>query len=324
MAKTDALQAAAAAYATENWDQEAWRRLGRETGTTDILSGHHRLYRSQDFGDDDYPDAALEVMGQVLQQGVEPGTGEQGRMELLGDSMPDLREWVDASAPPRTKRLFNEYLAARDPSELPMMWIKDEKTAAREERARRVANVLDVFANVPVAAIDSEPFARDPEPDASTPEPPIPALPGGDKPSIFIVHGHDTAARDSIRIYVQKHTNVMPVSLAEQPGRGTTIIEKFEKYGGEADYVIVLLSPDDVGQTVARHANGETPDPRARQNVVLELGYFIGKLGRDKVLVMDMEVERPSDLAGLSYVEYPGENWKDDLREELNEAGLIS
>ena len=69
--------------------------------------------------------------------------------------------------------------------------------------------------------------------------------------------------------------------------------------------MIVLLTPDDVGQTVAAHEASEKPNLRARQNVVLELGYFIGKIGRDKMVVVDAKVERPSDLQGLSYVEYP-------------------
>ena len=141
-------------------------------------------------------------------------------------------------------------------------------------------------------------------------------------PNLFIVHGHDEAARDSIRIYVHKLTGVMPISLAEEPGRGKTIMEKFETYGTAASFVIVLLTPDDVGQTVADRDAGTTPNFRARQNVVLELGYFIGKIGRDNIVVVNKDVERPSDLAGLSYVEYPGSNWKDDLRVELHAAAL--
>ncbi|AOX67847.1 hypothetical protein BJK06_15045 [Curtobacterium sp. BH-2-1-1] len=140
---------------------------------------------------------------------------------------------------------------------------------------------------------------------------------------MFIVHGHDDAALNSIRIFVHKHTGIMPTSLAEEAGRGQTIIEKFETYGDATSFVIVLLTPDDVGQTIGNHQAGTEPNPRARQNVVLELGYFIGKIGRKNVVVVDADVERPSDLAGLSYVEYPGLNWKDALRTELVAAGLI-
>lgn len=147
--------------------------------------------------------------------------------------------------------------------------------------------------------------------------------PASQAPSIFIVHGHDEAALNSIRIYVHEVTGLMPVSLAEEAGRGQTIIEKFEAIGAEASFVIVLPTPDDVGQANAAFQAKIAPDPRARQNVVLELGYFIGKIGRESVVVVDADVERPSDLAGLSYVQYPGSNWKDSLRTELDAAGLI-
>ncbi|GGF23072.1 nucleotide-binding protein [Subtercola lobariae] len=101
-------------------------------------------------------------------------------------------------------------------------------------------------------------------------------------PVIFIVHGHDEAALMSIRIYVHRETGIMPLSLAEEASAGQTIIEKFESYGSRTTYVIVLLTPDDVGQTVASYDAGNKPNRRARQNVVLELGYFIASIGRKK------------------------------------------
>ena len=114
----------------------------------------------------------------------------------------------------------------------------------------------------------------------------------------------------------------MPTSLAEEAGNGATIIEKFESLGAKTSFAIVLLTPDDVGQTVAAQETGLISNPRIRQNVVLEVGYFLGKIGRKKIVAIDATVERPSDLAGLSYVEYPGDNWKDALRGELDTAGL--
>lgn len=116
----------------------------------------------------------------------------------------------------------------------------------------------------------------------------------------------------------------MPTSLAEEAGNGATIIKKFESHGVKTSFAIVLLTPDDVGQTVAAQETGLAPNPRTRQNVVLELGYFIGKIGRKKIVAIDATVERPSDLAGLSYVKYPGDNWKDALRVELEAAGLTA
>jgi hypothetical protein len=81
----------------------------------------------------------------------------------------------------------------------------------------------------------------------------------------------------------------MPFSLAEKAGRGQTIIEKFETFGVAASFVIVLLTPDDVGQTIGNHQAGTKPNARARQNVVLELGYFIGKIGRENIVVVDAD-----------------------------------
>jgi len=70
MARPDPLQAAAAYYTAKRWDEHEWREFGRETGTSDILGSHPRLYRSLSFGDDDYPDAALDVLERVLTEGV--------------------------------------------------------------------------------------------------------------------------------------------------------------------------------------------------------------------------------------------------------------
>ena len=333
MAKIDPLQSAAAAYTVAQWGEGDWRQFGRDTGTSDILTGHYRLYRSLSFGDADYADAALEVIGRVLDEAVEEGSGEKGRMELLVDSMEDLPTWVAANAPPRTKRLFDDYIAARDLSEIPGPWISNHYVAVTPWE--QYPTEPDSFAgglnpwDVPGTRIVEPEFV---EPAAHVLQLARPAEAGpvvspvnqaDSLPKIFIVHGHDEAALNSIRIYVHKHTRVMPISLAEEPGQGKTIIEKFEAQGAEASYVIVLLTPDDVGHTVAAQQAAETPNPRARQNVVLELGYFIGKIGRDKIVVVDANVERPSDLEGLSYVEYPGANWKDDLRVELVAAGLV-
>jgi predicted nucleotide-binding protein len=79
-----------------------------------------------------------------------------------------------------------------------------------------------------------------------------------------------------------EHLGFEPVMLHEQPNQGRTLIEKFEAHGETAGFAIVLMSPDDEG-----HARGaEKVTPRARQNVVLELGYFVGKLGRSHVCAL--------------------------------------
>lgn len=136
---------------------------------------------------------------------------------------------------------------------------------------------------------------------------------------IFVVHGRDLPAVREVQVAVYEMTGVVPESLADKPGQGDTIIEKFERIANAASFAIVLLTPDDEG----RLAGASDLNPRARQNVVLELGYFFGKLGRKQVAVLDGGVEHPSDVAGLSYIAYPGDNWKYQLQSELAAAGWV-
>ncbi|HEX3697630.1 MAG TPA: nucleotide-binding protein [Polyangia bacterium] len=129
------------------------------------------------------------------------------------------------------------------------------------------------------------------------PEPEEPAVPNTRR--VFVVHGHDEEAKLATARFLEK-LQLDPVVLSEQPNEGRTIIEKFEHHA-DVSYAIVLLTPDDVG------APEEAPDvlrPRARQNVMLELGYFIGRLGRSRDCALYKDgVELPSDLHGVLYVQ---------------------
>ena len=135
---------------------------------------------------------------------------------------------------------------------------------------------------------------------------------------IFIVHGRDTDAVNTVKLFVHSITDIMPQILADQPGSGDTIIEKFEREAETSDYAIVLLTADDEGRN---KADGGLKD-RARQNVILELGHFFAKLGRSKVVVLNGGVEQPSDVHGLNYIAYPSQMWTEDLRRELRSAGF--
>ena len=109
------------------------------------------------------------------------------------------------------------------------------------------------------------------------------------------------------------------ILLHEQASGGDTIIEKFER-NSDVSYAVVLLSPDDVG--AARDKKDEL-QARARQNVVLELGYFIGKFGRSHVCpLVRGRIETPSDFHGIVYVRFEGEDWKFHLVKELKYLGL--
>lgn len=137
---------------------------------------------------------------------------------------------------------------------------------------------------------------------------------------VFIVHGHDGEAVVKVARLVEK-LGLMAIILNERANRGQTIPEKFEEHAGKASFAIVLLTPDDVGASKDEKDNLK---PRARQNVVLELGYFWGRLGRARVCVLHKEeVEIPSDIQGLIYVPMDDNNgWKFDLAQEMNQAGL--
>ena len=113
---------------------------------------------------------------------------------------------------------------------------------------------------------------------------------------VFIVHGHDDEAKETVARVIEK-LGLKVIILHEQPELGRTIIEKLE-FNSNVSFAIVLLTPDDVG---AKSGSGSR-NPRSRQNVVFELGYFIAKLGRERVFVLCKgDIEIPSDYHGVIY-----------------------
>lgn len=137
--------------------------------------------------------------------------------------------------------------------------------------------------------------------------------------SIFIVHGHDDATKEKVARFIEK-LNLDAIILHEKVNKGHTIIEKFEEYSKQANFAIVLFTPDDIGYPLEDETHSK---PRARQNVVLEMGYFIGLLGREKVCVLYKgDVELPSDILGIVYtkIDEP-EAWKLSLAKELKTVG---
>ena len=136
--------------------------------------------------------------------------------------------------------------------------------------------------------------------------------------NVFIVHGHDNAAKETLARFIEK-IGLEPIILHEQPSFGRTIIEKFERYA-EVPFAVVLLTPDDIGGT----KGSDDYQPRARQNVILELGYFMGKLGRGRVCALYGErVEIPSDYQGVLYIKLDRDGaWKTKIAQEFVEANL--
>jgi predicted nucleotide-binding protein len=138
------------------------------------------------------------------------------------------------------------------------------------------------------------------------------------KTDIFIVHGHNEEVKHNVARLLEK-IKLRPIILNEQSNEGLTIIEKFEKYSN-VSFAIILLTFDDYGKAKSSENNKK----RARQNVILELGYFIAKLGRNNVLPLyENDVELPSDISGVLYTKIDeSENWKIRLIKELKTAGF--
>jgi predicted nucleotide-binding protein len=132
---------------------------------------------------------------------------------------------------------------------------------------------------------------------------------------VFVVHGHG-GIEHAIAGFLRK-LGLVPVILHEQPSEGRTIIEKFEAHS-DVGFAVVLLTPDDVGGL-----KDGPQRPRARQNVVLELGYFVGRFGRSKVCpLMQGDIELPSDVLGVAWVALDAHGgWHVKLAKELQAAG---
>jgi predicted nucleotide-binding protein len=158
---------------------------------------------------------------------------------------------------------------------------------------------------------------------ASQPDPGTPQLLSAQNMNtkdVFVVHGHDEAAKQAVARFLER-LDLRPIILHEQKNSGRTIIEKFELHA-EVQFAVIVLTPDDVGRLKAE--NESAARPRARQNVVFEMGYFIGRIGRDRVFPLKVgDVDIPSDYAGVAYTEMDGrEAWKNELVRELKGVGF--
>lgn len=134
---------------------------------------------------------------------------------------------------------------------------------------------------------------------------------------VFIVHGHDDAMKLEVARFVEQ-LGLKAIILHEQVNKGRTVIEKFEA-NSDVDYAIVLMSHDDIGYKKDKEGDLK---PRARQNVIFELGFFMGKLGREKVCaLLKDDVEQPSDITGVVYIPFAS-HWKFDVAKEIKASGV--
>jgi len=137
---------------------------------------------------------------------------------------------------------------------------------------------------------------------------------------VFVVHGHDHGALSQVARFLEKFSLNVTI-LHEQPNQGLTLIEKLES-NSIADFAVVILTADDVGGE--KNSTQQQLKPRARQNVIFELGFFLAKLGRAKVCVLHTEgIVLPSDYQGVLYIplDVTG-SWELKLVKEMKHAGL--
>jgi predicted nucleotide-binding protein len=144
------------------------------------------------------------------------------------------------------------------------------------------------------------------------------------RPRVFLVRGRDRDMTRVARLYLDTF-KIRLTDLSDVSPQGRTLMEMLEDHGN-VTLAVVLLSPDDEGRLVNVGETGSDArmEPRARQNVVLELGYFLGRLGREKVVILsEGEVTLPSDLDGVKRTEVgPDGKWQDRLGEELRRVGI--
>ncbi|HEX6904535.1 MAG TPA: TIR domain-containing protein [Thermoanaerobaculia bacterium] len=139
-------------------------------------------------------------------------------------------------------------------------------------------------------------------------------------PKVFVAHGHDDEATEAVVSFLRR-SGVQAVVLKEQPLASQTIIQAFEEQSN-VQFAIILLTPDDEGRL-----KGKKPwEPRARQNVVFELGFFLAKLGRHRVVAFMKEgepVEVPSNYSGFLYQELDRwGKWQEKLTAIMKAAGI--
>ena len=222
-------------------------------------------------------------------------------LDVFGQDTPDYYRYYVP--------VFSETVGVRVGFDAPDPVIADANKREPEEAIEKVRNAIDMLQERRDGMVTT-PGGRAMPAKERTP----------DSGKVFVVHGHDEEAKQSVARFLER-IDLEPIILHEQLSKGLTVIEKVEQYSDVA-FAVVILTPDDVG---ASRDDSENPQPRARQNVWLELGYFIGKLGRERVVALKKgEIEVPTDYLGAIYItmDEPGA-WKTELAKEMKGADLV-
>jgi predicted nucleotide-binding protein len=160
----------------------------------------------------------------------------------------------------------------------------------------------------------------------------VPDVPEGTPPAVFVVHGHDSASLAQLEQFLES-AGIEAIVLSRQDQSPQSLFQKFMTIGGQARFAIVLLGADDYGASRRQYDAPGVGDRalqfRARQNVILELGFFYGKLGWENVFVVYKSpdrvfpnFERPSDLEGVVFESIENSSWERKLARRLSDAGF--
>ena len=255
---------------------------------------------------------AQRLLQEQIQKGTELLKRPMQSRDELGAVRRAFRNWEDYNKE-LLRRLFttdelsDEFGAAvRMVYSLGESSLPEDISEFQSDSRARLRRLESISARVPLLAPD----ALEPAPSARAQTPPR---------RVFIVHGRDRGPREAIRNFLRV-LDIEPVVLEEQPNQGRTLIEKFEA-NIDVSFAVVILTPDDIG---APKEGLDNARPRARQNVILELGYFIGLLGRRNVAPIKAgDLDVPSDVDGIAYIDFDrGGAWKLQLGKELKAAGI--
>ena len=185
---------------------------------------------------------------------------------------------------------------------------RDDFIGDVKEKVRRLESIKERLELIPVAA-----SAMPVNVAVASP------APRADKSKAFIVHGHDEAVREAAARFLENQ-GIQAIILHEQASRGLSVMEKLKSYS-DVGFAVVLLTPDDLGR---ENKTGSIERPRARQNVILELGYFVSHLGSGRVCALRKgDVELPSDFLGIVHVPLDEHgSWKYVLAREMKAVGF--
>jgi hypothetical protein len=279
---------------------------------TEMRSGMERLgKRIQELRDLDPNSISDYRSGPIVGLGTRI---EDTLAAIFGHGTPKFKRYRTATdlEPALVPKMTSDWITARGGYVEPGIDIGELREGINQRKERSIAVLEQAVRGLEeeLPSADHSVIGEEFEPPSTTVQP---------KNAVFVVHGHDEAALQAVARFLE-HLGLPAIILREQPDSGRTIIEKFEDYADQVGFAVVLLTPDDIAGT-AGAAGSAT---RARQNVIFELGYFSGKLGRGRAcLLRKGDVEIPSDLYGVIYKDFdPGEGWKLQLVKELKAAQL--